>query len=600
MADVTPASSSTSTAPAASAGAVAPVEAAVSGAPEKLQQLTRQIQVTGTVAQAPDASTVVIDTATGKWALLLPALAAEQKQKLIQQLTALFQSQKTLTILVQPGNPPTQAFLLLPNAQGPAGTSSPQPAAAPPPSGPSVSLAPGAALSAVALPPGLSLATTTAASNPSAASPSWPTTFGSFPASLLMPPTSASGDDASLAALLLTNAALAKAEAQATAATARLPGLLLSSASPDTAVPHAQTSATPSPAPSAPATAASTASPVSSPPPTVFATSQTPPPPPASSAATAAPPSPLFPPGQNVSLRVIAVLPPNAPPPAPATGQIAATVIGNGPGGQLLLKANDTDFYVRQNVTATPGSTLVLTADAVPDATPALLASALPADGPDANPLQQVMTALAQISPHLAQQVFSARMPQPNGQLSGTLLFFLNSLRQGNMRGWLGENAADALARAGKATLLAQLAEHMAPSGLPAHDPVAGEWRAYSVPLHYDGQFHPFPLYVRREASKQDDARANVAPAASQVRFLIDIRMSRLGAMQLDGLVQPKKLDMVLRSEAKLPPALPNELRESYARLLEALGYQGGLSFQTGRQHWLTPRRDDAKAAMVT
>src|SRR5580704_16533939 len=100
--------------PAAQTAGVAPVETTVASLPDKIQQLLRQIQVSGTVAQPPEAGTFILNTAVGQLTLLLPQLAQDEKLKLLQMLNPLFQNQRPVTVVVQPGGPPTQAFILLP------------------------------------------------------------------------------------------------------------------------------------------------------------------------------------------------------------------------------------------------------------------------------------------------------------------------------------------------------------------------------------------------------------------------------------------------------------------------------------------------------
>ena len=156
----------------------------------------------------------------------------------------------------------------------------------------------------------------------------------------------------------------------------------------------------------------------------------------------------------------------------------------------------------------------------------------------------------------------------------------------------------DLLARAGKSELMARLAGDMSESGHIVRDNVVGEWRAYPLPLHAEGHLQMLNLYVHRDPRQSERGSGN-APGSGSVRFVIDMRMSRLGAMQLDGLVQPKKLDMIVRSEHTLPPGLPNELRSSYSRTLDALGYTGGLSFQLGRHHWLVIQRETPKPVLL-
>ncbi|HUY69365.1 MAG TPA: hypothetical protein VMV79_08700, partial [Alphaproteobacteria bacterium] len=160
MADIPPASapsSATPSAPAAPAGGVTAVGAVVNSTPDKIQNLERQIQVSGLIAAAPDAGTVTVNTAIGPLTLLLPHLAQAQQDKLLQQLLAMFQGQKPVTVLVEPGNPPAQAFLLLPSNV--AGAQGAAPETMPPPNAPvfdAVSIR-GAVLAAVVLPQDISL-----------------------------------------------------------------------------------------------------------------------------------------------------------------------------------------------------------------------------------------------------------------------------------------------------------------------------------------------------------------------------------------------------------------------------------------------------------
>jgi hypothetical protein len=76
--------------------------------------------------------------------------------------------------------------------------------------------------------------------------------------------------------------------------------------------------------------------------------------------------------------------------------------------------------------------------------------------------------------------------------------------------------------------------------------------------------------------------------------------MSRLGALQLDGFVRKKQLDMIVRSEQALPAGLDRELKLSYIDVLSAVDYAGTISFQTGRQQWVNIQNPGAAKAVVT
>jgi hypothetical protein len=62
-----------------------------------------------------------------------------------------------------------------------------------------------------------------------------------------------------------------------------------------------------------------------------------------------------------------------------------------------------------------------------------------------------------------------------------------------------------------------------------------------------------------------------------------------MGAMQLDGYIQKKKFDMILRTEDKLPFDMRQELMKRFAQGLSQVNMQGGISFQTRQQGWMAP-----------
>lgn len=296
----------------------------------------------------------------------------------------------------------------------------------------------------------------------------------------------------------------------------------------------------------------------------------------------------LFRPGTVVDFRIAAVTLPDAPPPIPDDAeQVPATVVGKGAGGQLVLNANGTTLFVRTSGDLLVGSKLLL------ERLPNTAADVTLPDNPDhaAQALQQFMAALSQLDPQAAQHLAQTRIPQPNAALPATLLLLFNILQQGGNGGtWLGEAATARLDKAGKRELVVKMIEEMQRGGGEAFDNAVGAWRSYPLPLYDQNMFQMLHLYVHREANRQNQEQAAQA-AAARTRFLINLNMTRLGPIQMDGLTQRKQLDMVIRSERPLPPSLPQELRGLYLETLEALGLTGSLNFQNGRQGWVVVQR---------
>lgn len=618
------------TLPAAAVTAVAPVEATVTSVPDKIQQLARQIQVNATVAQAPSDGTVILNSVVGPLTILLPQLADAQQQKLLQQLIALTQSQRPLTVAIQPGNPPTQAFLFLP----PSGNAAPTAAATTPQDTintvinqstyqPRVTVIPGTILSAVVLPPNVSPQTNTVTQQavPTYVPSALPTSASVIPAALAPAAAALSSITENLAPTLVNTPAFQElaAKTEITSGQNVSPQLPLAQQPATDKAPIAQPVSLQSvQQPTAPASIPITPSQTTilSPPPIPLPTQLT-------LAASALNPLltadalnvPTFPiaatvspaAGSEVRLQIDAVIPPLTAAnvgslvlnlPTPGANQVLATITSLGPTGQALLQVGDATLYIKQPVDLPIGTNLLLTVEAAK--TPAMQTLPIP-DTQNFSNLQIAIDALNQINPQLAQQVLNNHIPQPSAALPGSLLFFMSALKQSSVRTWLGDDAVDALNRTGRFELLNKLAQDLGRSGQDVNDPVVGDWKSYPIPLHNNNQFQIVNFYVHGDGGRQDGTSSLEAVSKRKnTRFVIDVRMSQLGPMQLDGFIQLRKLDIMVRSEHVLPEGLHSELRKVYTNALSGIDYAGSLNFQVGRHHWLIIQNAKGQAKITT
>jgi hypothetical protein len=200
--------------------------------------------------------------------------------------------------------------------------------------------------------------------------------------------------------------------------------------------------------------------------------------------------------------------------------------------------------------------------------------------------LRELIAALAVAKPEAAQAFLQLRLPNPSRHLGGTLLFLLSALKSGQFEEWLGAPNLARLEKEGKKHLVEKLAADIDEAAGAAKDSRVGEWKVWPLPLYHDQSYEMLRLYVHEDATRRQKENRAGKPD-DKTRFLITMNMSRLGAMQMDGLSQSKRLDLIVRSENPLPAALPNELREIYIRTLEALGLTGTIGFQTGRKDWV-------------
>ncbi|MDJ0944095.1 MAG: hypothetical protein QNJ30_11550 [Kiloniellales bacterium] len=173
----------------------------------------------------------------------------------------------------------------------------------------------------------------------------------------------------------------------------------------------------------------------------------------------------------------------------------------------------------------------------------------------------------------------SHALPRPGPRFASTLLFFLAALRGGDLGAWLSGATAQALERAGRGDLVARLKQDFARMSRLAAEPAPGEWRGYLVPVFDGGALSQVRLFVRGPETDEREEDGPAAPGRA-TRFVVEVAFSRLGELQLDGLIQGRRFDLILRSRAPLPEPLRRDIAEIYEAAGAATGYSGQLVFQ--------------------
>jgi hypothetical protein len=300
-------------------------------------------------------------------------------------------------------------------------------------------------------------------------------------------------------------------------------------------------------------------------------------------------------PGMQMAVRVIAVSPmpgdpaavPGAPPAVPAAplvGQtMTAVVTGTTTMGQPVLLTPAGTITLATAIHLPRGAELVLEVRSEP-----LLAEPTAGPPPPPHPLALVQArawpalaeayqALQSIDPAAAQQMAAAILPQANSRLTADMLFFLSALRGGDIGGWLGEENARVLRRE-RPDLLGRLGADFRQIATMARDPAAGDWRIALIPFFTGAELDQIRLYLRPYGGGEDE---NDAPPTG-VRFIIDVDLTRLGRLQLDGLVRDdrKRVDLIVRSDQPLPAAMQNDIRAIFEDANALTGVVGGLAFQ--------------------
>ncbi|WP_316977908.1 hypothetical protein [Shumkonia mesophila] len=327
----------------------------------------------------------------------------------------------------------------------------------------------------------------------------------------------------------------------------------------------------------------------------------------ATPAPTAGPPGPAGPvglvSGMHMALRVIAFQPPAAegtppaalPPAAPAlpaVGQtMTALVTGHTTAGQPIVQ---TPVGLLALATGTPlprGAMVTLEVEKPP--LPPVPGQAEPPSPLPAPALfrarawpamDEALQALQALRPAVAHDLVSSVLPQANAKMTADVLFFLAALRGGDLGDWLTPGAARLLKRE-RPELLGRLGEEFRGIATLAREPVAGDWRIALVPFFTGSEIDQLRLFLRPHGGDGEEDEA----APKGLRFILDVELSRLGRLQLDGLVRDdrKRLDLIVRSERPLAPAMQNDIRAIFEEANATTGVAGGLVFQSAPPNFI-------------
>lgn len=192
--------------------------------------------------------------------------------------------------------------------------------------------------------------------------------------------------------------------------------------------------------------------------------------------------------------------------------------------------------------------------------------------------LEATLATLDRALPALAARLRSDLSPVSGQQLAGTLLFLMSALNSG---AWPGDTTAAALDAAGRRDLRVKLDGDVSELRQLAA-PQSGDWNVYLLPLLDGAAVRPVRLFLRRRQTASNSGEQGT-------RFVLEVEMSRMGALQLDGLVRSARFDLVLRSHRAVPVELRQELAEVFRSATAAAGLAGDMTFTTASRFAVAP-----------
>lgn len=285
------------------------------------------------------------------------------------------------------------------------------------------------------------------------------------------------------------------------------------------------------------------------------------------------------------------------------TGQtFTAPVIAVETTGEPLIQTQ-AGIIRLQGTQLPPGAQVTL--EVLPAAQPPTPPSALP---PAALPelakqwtsLQHIATLLtthagAPVPPWFAPLAPSAHMPLASQQISTGLMVFVTALRGGNFTNWLGDDTVQWLTQNGHEPLVkkaeAEFTTLMRAFTAPSAE--SHQWQSLFFPVAVEGQWQQVRMFLKRDR-RQNKKTSGIRD--DDTRFIIEMSMSQLGELQLDGLVHripgQVQFDLFIRSLSPLEAAIQHDIQRIYGDMSTLTGYRGQLVFQAVREFPVNPMKE--------
>jgi hypothetical protein len=292
-------------------------------------------------------------------------------------------------------------------------------------------------------------------------------------------------------------------------------------------------------------------------------------------------------PAPSFEVRITALAPAGQSLPAPVSpntlsGVVTAFISGGRPAvqtplGIITLEALPVDARI--------GSQIQFTLAPLP---PQRAASSLLAlDFPETFVQTRTWPALDEAIAHLAHRPAESNpaqlpLPQANRQSALNIMLVLAALRSGDARAWLGDSAT--ILENERPDLAGRLNEEFVQLARAFNEAPANDWRTALIPFFNGAHLEPVQMHLRGGKSEKGDRGEDEG-----ARFIIDVELSHLGRVQLDGFIKKhgsdrKTFDLIVRTDRLLPQQMRLDIHHIFSAFGEAAGLSGALTFQARGQ----------------
>ena len=201
--------------------------------------------------------------------------------------------------------------------------------------------------------------------------------------------------------------------------------------------------------------------------------------------------------------------------------------------------------------------------------------------------LKDIVAVVATTDADAAQRFVNNSTPAMNNRLASSMLFFFVAVQGGVPRTWLGDAATKALERAGRRDLVDRLGDDFSNMRELSEERGPGDWRTFLFPFFDGDELQQLRMFTRH--GDEDEDEEEEGGRRRNVRFVVDVNLTQLGELQLDGLVQDRRFDLIVRSKSDLTPQMREDIGGIFAEGVEATGFEGNVVFEKAANFQISP-----------
>ena len=169
-------------------------------------------------------------------------------------------------------------------------------------------------------------------------------------------------------------------------------------------------------------------------------------------------------------------------------------------------------------------------------------------------------------------------LPQVGNKLPAQIFSFINMVSQNApLATFIGEANIASIQNIGEKghSLIKGIEKDFASSSKKVSDG-RNSWSGWNIPFLSGAIVEPVSLYIQKP-QENEHRQTKFRQKANTVRFLLDLNLTHLGKIQMDGLAHrtERRFDLIVRHQDSLPQSFDDKIHFIFTQTLSALNYTG-------------------------